>query len=214
MRLCAFLILGMLAFGGLAEAQSGAPAVDRGYVEGVAQSAFGNITSQSYGIEGGYPVTEQITVFAEFGRVADVTTAGLSDAAALIAGALSSVQSGSSYSVAEPVSFLAAGAKYLTPPVGRLQPYVLGGFGLATVKKDVVFNVDNVDVTSRLDDYGIVLGSDLSGSTSSAMFVLGAGATLPIRGRLFADLQFRFNRIFADEPISVGRVGLGLGVRF
>src|SRR4030095_2158365 len=38
-----------LVVGGVASAQT----TDRGYVEGVAQSAFGNVTSQSYGVEFG-----------------------------------------------------------------------------------------------------------------------------------------------------------------
>ena len=214
MRLCVILTLGVLALGGVADAQSTAPDAGPTYVEGVAHSAFGNVTSQSYGLEAGRLVRPRLTVFGEFGQVADVSTSGLGDAAGVIARALAQIQSGVSYSVAEPVNFFAGGVKYTLSSAGKLQPYALGGFGLASAKKDVVYNVDNSDVTSRLDGYGVVLGSDLSGSASHVMFVVGAGATLPIRGRLFADLQFRLNRIFADEAISIGRAGLGLGIRF
>ena len=213
MRLCVTLILSVLVLGGVAEAQTPAPAADEGYVEGVAQSAFGNVTSQSYGLEAGVPVGP-VTVFGEFGRISDVTTPGLADAAAIIAGALSQVVSGVTYSVAEPVVFFAAGAKYVIHTSGKLQPYVLGGFGLASVKKDVVYNVDNADVTSDLENYGIVLGSDLSGSVTDPMFVVGGGATVPFGGQLFIDLQYRFNHIFADEAISVSRAGIGIGIRF
>ena len=51
MRSFVMLTLGLLALGRVAHAQS---AAGKGYVEGVAQSAFGNVTSQSYGAEGGF----------------------------------------------------------------------------------------------------------------------------------------------------------------
>ena len=48
---------------------------DHGYVEGVIQSAFGNVTSQSYGAEVGFTVRPNLQVFGEVGRVRDVATA-------------------------------------------------------------------------------------------------------------------------------------------
>jgi opacity protein-like surface antigen len=217
MRLGVIVTLGTLALGGVAHAQSAsAPAATRGYVEAVAQSAFGNVTSQSYGGEIGITVRPNLQVFVEGGQTRDVATAELSAAALIMAGALSQAATGSAFTVREPVSFGAAGVKWLVPMQGsKVQPYVMAGAGIASVKQDVKFTVNGTDVTSNIQQYGIVLGSDLSGSFSKPMLVLGAGVTYPMWQRLVLDLQFRFGRIFAEDAgINVSRLGLGIGFRF
>jgi len=217
MRLGAIVMLGTLALGGVAHAQpASAPAATKGYVEAVAQSAFGNVTSQSYGGEIGITVRPNLQVFVEGGRTRDVATAELSAAALIMAGALSQVSTGTAFTVKEPVSFGAAGVKWLVPMQGsKVQPYVMAGAGIASVKQDVKFTVNGTDVTSNMQQYGIVLGSDLSGSFSKPMVVLGAGATYPMWQQLVLDLQFRFGRVFAEDAgINVSRLGLGIGFRF
>jgi opacity protein-like surface antigen len=187
----------------------------QGYVEVVAQSAFGNVTSQSYGVELGYTVESNVQVFLEAGRTRDVATAQLGDAAELIAGALSQTQSGVSFTVREPVTFGAAGAKYLFDTGTRVMPYALAGFGVAHVKHDVAFAVGGTDVTSSISQYGIVLGTDLSGSFTKPMLVFGVGATYPAWRQLVLDFQFRYGRIFApDQGINVSRAGIGVGYAF
>jgi opacity protein-like surface antigen len=98
------------------------------------------------------------------------------------------------------------------------QPYVLAGIGAARLKRDVAFTVGGTDVTANLaqDQYGnITLGSDLSGSETKAMFVLGGGLAWAAWQRLNLDLQFRYGRIMAaDAGINVIRAGIGIGVRF
>ena len=49
MKLMVAGLVGMLAVSGVAHAQSATEST--GFIEGVAQSAFGNVTSQSFGIE-------------------------------------------------------------------------------------------------------------------------------------------------------------------
>lgn len=225
-RVSLALVLAAAFLGGTANAQTAAalpssaePA--RGYVEVVAQSAFGNVTSQSYGAEVGATVWKAtgLQVFGEFGQIRNVATSDLGVNAAVIAGFLSQVQSNVSFSVKEPVSFFAAGVKYpIVIPGSKIQPYVLGGFGSAKVTKQVAFTVGGSDVTSNLSQFGVVLGSDLSGEFSKAMLTLGGGAVWPIWHQVIADFQFRFSRIGAEdetaEAISVGRAGIGIGVRF
>ena len=63
----------MLTAASAANAQTpAAAAADRGYVEAVAQSAFGNVTSQSFGAEIGVTVRPELQVFGSFGNVRDV----------------------------------------------------------------------------------------------------------------------------------------------
>jgi opacity protein-like surface antigen len=215
------LMVSGIVLGGVAEAQTaaggGAGATEStGYVEGIAQSAFSNVTSQSYGAEAGFTITTGLQLFVEAGRIRDVATSDLGLNAQTIAGALNQSQNGLfSYLVKEPVTFGVAGLKYLIPVAGNLQPYVMGGLGVARYTKNVRFLVSGTDVTGNLAQYGVVLGSDLSGDFTKPMLSLGLGVVWPIRQPLVIDFQYRYGRIFADnQGISVNRVGVGVGVRF
>ena len=122
---------------------------DRGYVEGVAESAFGNVTSQSFGAEFGVTVRPDLQVFGSFGHVGDVATTELSTAAQTIASALTQLQPNSvSYSVKEPVTFFVGGVRYRFSVTSTLKPYISGGLGVASVTKDVKFLIGGTDVTN------------------------------------------------------------------
>src|SRR5262245_53830228 len=91
------LVAAILIFGALhgrAQAQAAAAQEPRGYAEGFAQSAFGNVTSQAYGGEFGVTVWQNMQAFVEAGQVSNVATESLSTNAALIAGALGQLQPG------------------------------------------------------------------------------------------------------------------------
>ena len=207
--------MGMMALASVAGAQTPA-AADRGYAEVALQSAFGNVTSQSYGGEVGVTVAPNVQLFAEAGMVRDVATASIGAAAQTIAGALSQTQPNVAFRVKQPVTFGVAGVKFVVPTAGTIRPYVLAGGGVASVKQDVTFTVGGSDVTSNLaTQFGVQLGSDLSGSFTKPMIVAGAGAMWPAWQRLVVDFQFRFGRILAEEGgINVSRAGIGLGLRF
>jgi hypothetical protein len=206
-------------WGGAAHAQTAAPAAtsDRGYVEAVAQSAFGNVTSQSFGGEAGFTLVRQLQVFIEVGKTRDVATTAIGTGAQKIASALADTQNNVGFSVKEPVTFGVAGLRYsLVPPgASKIRPYVMAGAGVANVTQDVKFTVGGSDVTSTIQQYGIVLGSDLSGDFTKAIIVFGGGVMYPAWKQLVLDFQFRLGRILAeDEGITVGRAGLGVGIRF
>jgi opacity protein-like surface antigen len=210
MRSFVMLTVGMLTVSGVAHAQS------KGYVEGVAQSAFGNATSQSYGAEGGFALTPGLWIFVEGGQTRNVATEAIGTAAQQIASFLAETQPAAvAFQVKEPVTFAAVGLKYEMLVDGKAQPYVMVGGGVARVKQDVAFSVGGADVTGNLQQYFVVLGSDLSGTFTKPMLTLGAGVAWPAWKRLVLDLQYRYGRIFADDQgINVNRAGLGVGVRF
>ena len=218
MRVSMAGVLVWIAFSGVAQAQSAAQSPSKGYVEVVAQSALGNVTSQSFGGEAGVTVVPNIQVFVEAGMVHNIATADISASAQQIAGALSQVQNNVGYTVKQPVTFGVAGVKYLVPAAGTVQPYVMGGVGMAKVSQNVAFTVGGTDVTSSLSQpqYGsIALGSDLSGSFTKPMFTLGGGVTWSAWQQVVVDFQYRYGRILADDGgINVSRAGIGLGVRF
>lgn len=197
--------------GGVARAQG---TDGRFYVEGVVQSAFGPVTSQSFGVEAGFAIVPGLDVVVEGGRVTDATTDTLSASAEKIAGFLASTQSGTSYSVKQPVTFGTAGIRYRFATSGPVKPYAIGGVGLARVEKDVQYSVNGTEVTDSLQQYGVALGSDLYGHTNELTFTLGGGALWQAAGPLVLDLQYRYGWIGGDESLSISRVGIGVGVRF
>ena len=217
MRSFVCVTIGMLALAGVASAQTPASASDpdRGYLEAVAQAAFGNVTSQSYGAEGGVTIRPNLQLFVEVGRVSNVATSQISAAAQTIAGFLSQTQANVAFSVKEPAIFGMAGIKFTVPTGGAVRPYLRGGAGVANVKQDVAFTIGGTDVTSNLTSLGVTLGTDLSGSFTKPMIDVGAGAMWTPTARLILDLQFRYGRIFAEDGgINVVRAGIGVGVRF
>jgi len=185
-----------------------------GYIEGNIQTAFGNVTSQSFGGEAGANVGPDFQIFIEGGHIRDSASSDLGNSAQMIAGALAAANQGDvTYQARQPINFGLAGVRYLVMPTDTYAPYVLGGGGFAQVNKDVDFSIGGNEVTSSLSTYGVVLGSDLSGRETKGMISLGAGVVVPWRRMLF-DFQYRFGRIFTDNAFNVHRAGLGIGVLF
>ena len=204
-----------LALGGVAQAQTTTTEDSKGYVEGVAQSAFGNVTSQSFGAEAGVSLGHGLYVFVDAGYVRDTAPSVLGVNAQIIAGFLSQSATSVTFQVYQPVAFGIAGLKYVVPVTGRIEPYVLGGVGAARIRKDVTFTVAGADVTSTLAQYGVVLGSDLAGTETKVMFSVGGGVMWPAWRRVVADFQYRFGRVSTSGPaLNISRAGIGIGVRF
>src|SRR5262245_43786032 len=215
---CMVMAVAALALGVSAADAQGVSTADpgKGYAEVVAQSAFGNVTSQNYGAEFGFTVTPTVQVFFEVGHTLNVATDQISSAAQTIASALSQTQSNVGYSVKQPLTFGVGGVRYLVPISGsKLLPYFMGGFGVAKASNDATFSVGGTDVTSNLSQYGIVLGSDLSGGFTKPMVTLGGGVSYPVWESFLLDFQFRYGHVFAEgESINSARAGVGVGFRF
>src|ERR1700719_126875 len=122
MRSFVILVLGTLALSSGANAQSPAPAPapapSKGYVEGVAQSSFGAVTSQSYGGEFGVTIIPGLQVFVDAGRVRNAAPSGLGVSAAAIANAIQT-----QFTAKEPITFGVAGVRFLVGSAGAAQPY-------------------------------------------------------------------------------------------
>src|SRR5215472_8674397 len=104
MRRTSLAVLAWAALSGVAAAQTPTAADEsRGYIEAVAQSAFGNVTSQSFGGELGVTVTPGLQVFVDAGLVRDTTPSSLSASVQLVANDISTKAGGGSYQVKQPV---------------------------------------------------------------------------------------------------------------
>jgi opacity protein-like surface antigen len=212
-------VLAWTAFTCTAYAQAPAPASggqsSRGYVEGVAQSAFGNVTSQSFGVELGVTIVPAVQVFVDVGLARDTAPGSLGAAAQVVAGFLSQTQSNVTFRGKQPVTFGLAGVRFPFATSSKIEPYVMAGGGMAQVKKDVSFSVNGSDVTNTIEQLGVVLGTDLSGSETRPMVTFGVGVVWPAWQRLIIDFQYRYGRVFTeDEGLNLSRAGIGIGVRF
>ncbi len=212
---CGVFVCAVAVSPAFAQSSGATDQLGRGYVEAIAQSAFGNVTSQAYGGELGITVGP-VQVFVEGGQVRNVATATLGAAARAVAGVLTQLQPAAvTYSVRQPVAFGAVGVKYpFLLPSSSLTPYVLAGFGGARVTNDVTFQLGGAPADATIGQY-VTLGSDLSGHFTKPLLTFGGGVMWPAWERLVVDFQYRYGRVFAeDEGININRAGVGVGVRF
>jgi opacity protein-like surface antigen len=213
----------MMALAGSASAQTASAQTTTpsplGYVEFQGQSAWGNVTTQSYGAAGGMQVTSTLQAFVEVGWTRDVASDATRQAAGLIAAFLSQTQGSTAYTAKESAGFAAGGIRFPLhlhgSSLGGLTPYVEAGAGWAHLTKKTTFSVGGGDVTSTLADLGVQLGADLAGSRNAGMMVLGGGAVWPVWRQVIFDFNYRYSKIFASpDRITLNRAGLGLGITF
>jgi len=204
-------VLAWAALSGAAFAQTPTAADEsKGYIEGVAQSAFGNVTSQSFGGELGVTVKPGLQVYVDAGYVRDTTTTSLAAGAQAIAANISAQAGGGTYQVKQPVTFGVAGIKFLLPvDQSRFAPYLMAGGGVARVEKDVSFTVAGGQVSNY-----VTVGSDLAGTETKGMISAGVGVDVWLGSRFVLDLQYRFGRVFTTDGLNINRAGAGFGVRF
>ena len=203
---------------GTAGAQTAvAAAGDRWYGELTAAATLGHKSDSSIGGELGYDWIDERQLFFEVGRMGNVATSALEARAQIPAGAIGATVS----SIAQKAVYFDAGLKYRLAPRGMWRPYGLIGLGAARVTTDTHFSVNGTDVTGQLDQFGVQLGSDLSGSVTKFFLTVGVGANVPFGKRYLADLSYRYGRIFPrsgaiedDAGVNTQRVQAGIGIRF
>jgi hypothetical protein len=187
----------------------------KGYVAVDLGGTFSHKTSSTFGAEVGYKFGDIFEVFAEGGRMTDVTTSGTDAAASTIGLYLGTLGKGSStWTVKSPANYGAVGARYLFPMTGNFEPYVALTLGVANVEKKVSFALNGTDVTGSLPTYGVQVGNDLGGRTNSAMVTFGGGVRMPF-GRILVDLGGRYGRIFTSpDGTNLLRLFAGVGFKF
>lgn len=179
-----------------------------------AHSTSGNITAQSYGVTAGVTLRGPLQLTAEGTRVLDISPASMGTGAALIARYLGDTQGTSGYTVITPVTMGTAGLRYNTMPGKRVRPYLAGNVGLAHIAHDATFTVKGTDVTANLAQYGVTLGTDLSGTENVLVFGGGAGAAVDLAKKVFLDLNYKYSRLQGQAPSNLQQFGGGIGIRF
>jgi opacity protein-like surface antigen len=193
-------------------AQPGEPSY---YVNGLIEAALGDVQSQSFSVEVGVKLQPKVDAFIEVGRIRDTAPASLGENAQIIVQYVAQVQSGLTYQVKQPVTTVQAGIRYGLPKQrGQFLPYLVVGGGMARVTRGVTFSVGRNDITDRLDQYGVTLGSDLSGDVTKGMVTVGGGVEWNHFQPFFIGLDYRYGHIFDSPTVSVNRAGISIGVKF
>ncbi len=217
MKRVAVMLVVVVACAGTARAQSAPTATSdsRWDAEFTVGPTFGHKASVSLGGEIGWWLTDKLGIYGEGGRILNVASSEIESHAAVVADYI-----GGSADVKQHVNYFDAGVKYRLPPHGRLRPYALFGVGAGTVFNDVTFNVAGADVTgSLLDQFGVALGSDLSGHYNRVFITTGFGTRLPLTGRWVGDLSYRYGYVGKNadanlKGISTNRLQFGVGLTF
>lgn len=180
---------------------------------------FGTASDLSLGGELDYKLGVEWELFFEAGRMRNVATGQMEDAAQVVVNAL-----GGEASVVQSASYFDAGVKYLFVPFGGgYTPYVGLGAGVAQLKKDVKFTINGteLDEAGLLAQYGAQLGNDLAGTSNRPMVMVALGLSRNFAGRAFIDLSYRYGVIFAktdlienDKATNTQRLQVGFGIRF
>jgi hypothetical protein len=191
-------------------------------VEFTAGPTLGHKGSGFFTVEGTWRLTPKLDIFVEGGHMANVGTSELDANAQVIANFLTGAtgQTATVTATGISVNHFDAGVKFwLNPLTPTVRPYLLAavGFGSATTESAYAVNGNPVNPA----DFGVQLGSDLSGSLNKTLFVFGGGITVPFGSRYFADIGYRIGPLLAntseienDVTIVTQRVIFGVGARF
>jgi opacity protein-like surface antigen len=151
----------------------------------------------------------------EGGWFQNVATQRRSDLAGTLSTFLQQTQGGTATSSVEvPSQYFSINARWVFENQRRLRPYVLGGFGAARVSVNSTFTLNGADVSGSLGQFGVTLGSDLTGHSSHPAFTGGGGVVMPF-GKWYTDAGVRVTSIQTDsQSTNVVRLNIGVGVRY
>jgi opacity protein-like surface antigen len=211
------LVVFSLCSAAVLRAQPAASTEPRGYAEGNLGATFGHKSDMSAGGEFGWAVMRDLDVFFEAGHIGNAASSDLESRANSIANYV-----GATANVIAKVNYFDAGVRYrfvINQP--SVRPYVAAGFGGANVNTQTTFSVNGTTVPP--ESLGIGLGEDLSGTHTVPYFMVGGGATVTFHTRYFADVSYRYGRVFekkdADGNVQLAafntnRLQVGLGLHF
>jgi hypothetical protein len=168
-----------------------------------------------YGEVGKRNVWHNLDFSIEAGWMSTVVSQHRIDSAGTIANYLSQTQGQpASSSIKVPAGYGVFNVRKTVYSTQKYDVYALGGLGFAVTSPKTTFILGGTDVSGSLGQYGVTLGKDLAGSSTSALLNLGGGVTLPF-GKWFGDVSYRFTPIFtANQSTKVSRFNFGVARRF
>ena len=160
-------------------------------------------------------ITPRLAIVGEAVYLQDVVTRRRIESASNIATYLSQTQGRTaSSSLDVPAWAVTAGVRLTLKTSGGIRPYVIAQGGIARVTLRPAFSLAGADVTTTLSQYGVVLGSDLTGSSAKPVFGGGIGITAG-QGPWFFDAAVRILSIQLDgQTANTSTIAFGIGRRF
>jgi len=197
---------------------------DRLYVAGAGGFAVSpDATSGDIVGEVGVRVAPRLMVFGNLGRFHNLQTSTVNPAVTnttLVAAGTGLDVTGTSTT---PAWYSTGGLRYEIAPRSSFVPYVLGGIGFARITQAASFTYSSGLLP---DGTTPALGTDVTGAlttagdytqpaaTTSLMYTLGGGVTIPVTSHWGVDAGYRYSRVAADTPFNVQGATVGLGYRF
>jgi hypothetical protein len=169
------------------------------------------------GLAGGelaFRMTERIDVFGEGIGLQDLVTKPRRDLATQVGSYLASSQGrAASGSIKVPAFYAGGGLRIRLTTASGVYPYVSGGAGMARLTLTPMFVLGGADVTASLAQYGVTLGSDLTGTQVKPAVTAGLGVRA-VHPRWYIDGGLRLLTVFIDQRVNFVGVGAGVGFRF
>jgi hypothetical protein len=134
----------------------------------------------AFGGEIGTKVTSKVLVFGEGLVVTDTATRRRIQTAQSVAAVLQQTQGvTATATLTAPATSFMGGLRLMIHDGGSFKLFVEGMGGMARVVYKPVFLLNGADVTAQLSQFGVTLGSDLTGTANKAAF--GGGLGLEVR---------------------------------
>jgi len=162
----------------------------------------------------GYGVTDRVNLLGEVSWMQNVVTRRRLDVADSVGTFLQSSQGKAATSTVEAPAVYMGAAFRMDLTGGPIRPYFIVGGGVARLSYQPTFTLGGSDVTTSLPQYGVTLGSDLTGEVTKPA-VTGAFGVIFDQRRWYVDAAFRLTSIQTEgQATNVIRAGGGIGVRF
>jgi hypothetical protein len=216
-RVVVLLVVLMMAAASGVQAQTPAPA-DHGSILAVGGLTFGGgVSSSAFGgeLDLTIPILSAVQIYGDVGHLTDIRPASLVSKTGAVVSYLAAHGQTATVTPAASGTYGSFGIRLRAPRMaGNLRPYVVLGGGWVKIEPKVVFTVGGADVTNRLTDYGVQLGTDITGTVTKGMTMFGGGVATSF-GRIAVDASYRYTHIATDGgATNVSRLQLGAGVRF
>ena len=167
------------------------------------------------GVQIGRRLSPKLDVFVEGVYLQDVVTRRRADSATTLAAYLAVTQGkAASGAVQIPAGTFVGGVRYFVADTHGVHVYVSGFAGMTRATLKPTFMLGGVDVTTTLPQYGVTLGSDMTGTTTKATLGGGVGAQRPL-GAWYLDAGIRVYSIqFEGQAANTINVAVGIGRKF
>ena len=176
----------------LAAAQTAAPDA-RIFAGGLVGVTFGTETGAMFGGRIGFRVSRNLHLFAEVGRITDVTPKEISDQIDEVLDIIGT-EVPVTLEAKFPTTYFAGGVRW-SQTRGRVGPFVEAGVGVGHITPDVKLTIDGIDFSDELRDE---IGDDAS--ANEFLFMAGGGVNITISPMVSVDAGYRFTRIATEDP--------------